>query len=67
MQRQGVVDRRSDAAVGELLLHGVAPLTELFRSLRDIGYTGMLSLELFSKALYQQDPLEVAKTGLAKT
>jgi sugar phosphate isomerase/epimerase len=46
---------------------GVAPLTELFRSLREIGYTGMLSLELFSKALYQQDPLEVAKTGLAKT
>jgi sugar phosphate isomerase/epimerase len=46
---------------------GVAPLTEIFRTLRDIGYSGMLSLELFSKALYQQDPLEVAKTGLAKT
>ena len=46
---------------------GVAPLTELFKSLRDIGYTGMLSLELFSKALYSQDPLEVAKTGLEKT
>jgi 2-keto-myo-inositol isomerase len=46
---------------------GVAPLTELFKSLQDIGYTGMLSLELFSKVLYSQDPLEVAKTGLAKT
>lgn len=46
---------------------GVAPLPQLFRTLRDIGYTGMLSLELFSKALYKQDPLEVAKTGLAKT
>jgi sugar phosphate isomerase/epimerase len=46
---------------------GVAPLGELFRTLRDVGYTGMLSLELFSEALYQQDPLEVAQTGLAKT
>jgi sugar phosphate isomerase/epimerase len=46
---------------------GIAPLTELFRSLRDIGYAGMLSLELFSKALWKQDPAEVAKTGLAKT
>ena len=46
---------------------GVAPLGELFRTLREIGYAGMLSLELFSKKLYEQDPLEVAKTGLAKT
>jgi 2-keto-myo-inositol isomerase len=46
---------------------GVAPLDALFRTLRDVGFTGMLSLELFSKALYQQDPLEVAKTGLEKT
>ena len=46
---------------------GVAPLDELFRALRDLGYTGMLSLELFNKTLYQQDPLEVAKTGLEKT
>ena len=46
---------------------GVAPLTALFRTLRDIGYSGMLSLELFSKALWAQDPLEVAKTGLEKT
>lgn len=46
---------------------GVAPLTQLFRELRDVGYTGMLSLELFSKKLWAEDPLEVAKTGLAKT
>jgi sugar phosphate isomerase/epimerase len=46
---------------------GIAPLSKLFRELRDIGYTGMLSLELFSKALYAQDPLEVATTGLQKT
>jgi sugar phosphate isomerase/epimerase len=46
---------------------GVAPLTQLFRELRDVGYAGMLSLELFSKVLWAQDPLEVAKAGLAKT
>lgn len=46
---------------------GVAPLDALFRTLRDVGFTGMLSLELFNKTLYEQDPLEVAKTGLEKT
>lgn len=46
---------------------GVAPLDAFFRALRDVGFTGMLSLELFNKSLYEQDPLEVAKTGLAKT
>lgn len=46
---------------------GVAPLDALFRTLRDVGFTGMLSLELFNKMLYGQDPLEVARTGLAKT
>jgi 2-keto-myo-inositol isomerase len=46
---------------------GVAPLGPLFRTLRDLGFTGMLSLELFNKALYAQDPLDVAKTGLEKT
>ena len=46
---------------------GIAPLDALFRTLRDVGFTGMLSLELFNKKLYAQDPLEVAKTGLEKT
>lgn len=34
--------------------------------LRDIGYTGFVSLELFREDLWQQDPLEVATTGLEK-
>jgi sugar phosphate isomerase/epimerase len=46
---------------------GICPLTQLFHTLRDIGYSGMLSLELFSKELYKQDPQQVAKTGLEKT
>jgi sugar phosphate isomerase/epimerase len=46
---------------------GVAPLTPLFRTLRDAGYKGMLSLELFNKTLWQQDPQEVVRTGLEKT
>lgn len=45
---------------------GIAPLGEILRDLRDIGYTGALSLELFNKKLWAQDPLTVAKTGLQK-
>jgi 2-keto-myo-inositol isomerase len=46
---------------------GVAPLDRLFRDLRDIGYRGTLSLELFNETYYRQDALTVAKTGLEKT
>ncbi len=45
---------------------GAAPLTTLFRTLSDIGFTGVLSLELFNPAYYQQEPLSVARTGLDK-
>jgi sugar phosphate isomerase/epimerase len=45
---------------------GVAPLAAILRSLCDIGFRGMLSLELFNRAYWQQDPLEVARTGLEK-
>ena len=45
---------------------GVAPLVEILRTLRWIGYRGMLSLELFNPKYFQQDPLEVARTGLEK-
>ena len=34
--------------------------------LREIGYDGYLSLELFREDLWQQDPLEVATLGLEK-
>jgi sugar phosphate isomerase/epimerase len=46
---------------------GVAPLKDVFRTLRDIGYRGMLSLELFNPQYYKQDAFEVVNTGLAKT
>ena len=45
---------------------GVAPLKEVLRTLRDIGYRGMLSLELFNPTYYKLDAFEVAKTGLEK-
>jgi sugar phosphate isomerase/epimerase len=46
---------------------GVAPLGVIFRTLRDSGFRGMLSLELFNRDYWQQDALSVARTGLEKT
>ena len=46
---------------------GVAPLDKIFRTLRDNGYHGVLSLELFNRDYWKQDALEVARTGLDKT
>jgi sugar phosphate isomerase/epimerase len=46
---------------------GVAPLGTLFRNLRDVGFRGMLSLELFNREYWNQDALLVARTGLEKT
>lgn len=45
---------------------GVAPLTQAFRDLRDIGFCGFLSLEIFNKEYWKQDALVVAQAGLAK-
>jgi sugar phosphate isomerase/epimerase len=45
---------------------GVAPLKELIRNLVRIGYAGQLSLELFNREYWKQDPMLVAKTGLEK-
>jgi 2-keto-myo-inositol isomerase len=46
---------------------GIAPLNDIFRTLRDIGYRGALSLELFNPTYWSQDAAEVVKTGLEKT
>jgi 2-keto-myo-inositol isomerase len=46
---------------------GVAPLGTLFRALRDIGFRGMLSLEVFNREYWNQDALYVARTGFEKT
>lgn len=46
---------------------GIAPLTRIFRTIRDNGFRGYLSLELFNPDYWQQDALQVARTGLQKT
>jgi 2-keto-myo-inositol isomerase len=45
---------------------GVAPVVEILRDLLACGFRGMLSLELFNRDLWKQDPLSVARTGLEK-
>lgn len=45
---------------------GVAPLREVLKSLVELGFRGVLSLELFNPEYYKRDPFEVAKIGLAK-
>lgn len=45
---------------------GIAPLTQIFQILREIGYEGVLSIELFNHDYWKQDALTVAKTALEK-
>jgi sugar phosphate isomerase/epimerase len=45
---------------------GVAPLAQILRDLLATGFRGTLSLELFNPTYWKQDPLTVARTGLAK-
>jgi sugar phosphate isomerase/epimerase len=45
---------------------GVAPVTDILRFLHQTGGQKVLSLELFNRKYWEQDPLEVAKAGLAK-
>jgi sugar phosphate isomerase/epimerase len=46
--------------------NGIAPLTQLLRDLAATGGPTVLSLELFNRKYWEQDALEVAKTGLEK-
>lgn len=46
---------------------GVAPLAQILRDLVKTGFHGALSLELFNKNYWKQDPLTTARTGLEKT
>lgn len=46
---------------------GVCPLSDVLRTLYATGFRGMLSLELFNRDYWRQDPLSVARTGLEKT
>jgi sugar phosphate isomerase/epimerase len=45
---------------------GVAPLRQVFRDLRAIGFHGMLSVELFNKSYWSQDAETVLKTAIGK-
>ena len=45
---------------------GVAPLQTLLRDLAEGGFQVMLSLELFNRQYWSQDPLTVARTGFEK-
>jgi sugar phosphate isomerase/epimerase len=45
---------------------GVAPLDQILRDLHSNGFSGLLSLELFNREYWKQDPLVVAQTGLKK-
>lgn len=45
---------------------GVAPLSEILRTLHATGGQKVLSLELFNRKYWAEDPLTVSKTGLAR-
>ncbi len=45
---------------------GVAPIRDILRAIKNPDRPVVLSLELFNKTYFAQDPLLVAKTGLAK-
>lgn len=45
---------------------GVAPLKQIAEDLKAMGGEKILSLELFNREYWKQDPLAVAKTGLQK-
>jgi 2-keto-myo-inositol isomerase len=45
---------------------GAAPLKQILTDLKNMKGPKILSLELFNREYWEQDPLQVAKTGLAK-
>lgn len=45
---------------------GAAPIKEILSDLKEMGGEKVLSLELFNRNYWKEDPLEVAKTGLSK-
>jgi 2-keto-myo-inositol isomerase len=46
---------------------GILPLTQILKDLKQTGFTGCISVELYNPEYWKQDLLEVAKTGLTKT
>lgn len=45
---------------------GIAPLGDMLKILKESGYQGAISLELFNRTYWEQDPKEVARVGLEK-
>jgi sugar phosphate isomerase/epimerase len=45
---------------------GIAPLRQILQTMIENGFNGALSLELFNREYWAQDPNVVAATGLAK-
>lgn len=45
---------------------GAAPMHQILKDLKNMGGEKVLSLELFNRAYWKEDPLQVAKTGLSK-
>ncbi len=45
---------------------GIAPMSQILNDIGGPGRNVVLSLELFNREYWKQDPLKVAKTGLAK-
>ncbi len=45
---------------------GVIPIGAILRQLRDLGYDGVCSIEIFRPEYWHQDPREVARTARAK-
>lgn len=45
---------------------GDAPVVDIMRMLKQVGYRGVLSLELFNRDYWRQDPAVVLRTGLEK-
>ncbi len=46
---------------------GIAPLGDMLEIIKESGYQGIVSLELFNRTYWEQDPKEVARVGLEKT
>jgi sugar phosphate isomerase/epimerase len=45
---------------------GIAPLTQILQTLAAIGFKGYLSLELFNRTYWKENPEKVAKAGVEK-
>jgi sugar phosphate isomerase/epimerase len=45
---------------------GIAPLKQMLKDLRSLGFRGVLSLEVFNPEYWMKDAMTVARTGLEK-